>query len=477
MQRHILDMEEKITERKNRFLEVAAQLSENSQNESASLYRLALDSFLAGRIDEALGILNEDGLWEAECQQAEQRILRGNMLYFQNRLQEAEYNMRRAVEIAPLVENFILLGHFYSNSGRCGQACSVYRRALPVCTNDFERAKVFTEMGQAHLKMNNPEVAEQYINEGYTLFIKYVSDQCRKLPVVDCLKISSARAYLALERHDYEAAEKIFREIIDTLNDFGEVEQLMDFKAWTLFNFARMLGETGRQEEALSIYAISVSLYEVLAAKEPDLNKIYLAQALREYAGLLSSDSNYELQESYLLRAYDLTHDGTIPHFWHKTLTVEVLVSLCLLYDKTCSKEMMQPYLFEARDLFEEIYKQDPDLYLPKYCYVLDRLCMSDDEDVQTESIKRGMEAYREMSGKLQESWSGLGAWFYFRMAQQLETDVPDQAKDYFILARELACYSKDLDIRELAYMENYITRYMLTENRYLHREEEIGGR
>ena len=109
-------LKEQLANKESQLEGFIQQYQEKDLSSLGENYRQAFDLFVAGEVEKALLLLDEEVLGEAEKSQAENRLLKGQILLSVDRIEEAEANYKRAVCIYPSAENYESLGDFYKNS-------------------------------------------------------------------------------------------------------------------------------------------------------------------------------------------------------------------------------------------------------------------------------------------------------------------------------------------------------------------------
>lgn len=108
-------LKEQLANKESQLEGFIQQYQEKDLSSLGENYRQAFDLFVAGEVEKALLLLDEEVLGEAEKSQAENRLLKGQILLSVDRIEEAEANYKRAVCIYPSAENYESLGDFYKN--------------------------------------------------------------------------------------------------------------------------------------------------------------------------------------------------------------------------------------------------------------------------------------------------------------------------------------------------------------------------
>ena len=105
-------LKEQLANKESQLEGFIQQYQEKDLSSLGENYRQAFDLFVAGEVEKALLLLDEEVLGAAEKSQAENRLLKGQILLSVDRIEEAEANYKRAVSIYPSAENYESLGTF-----------------------------------------------------------------------------------------------------------------------------------------------------------------------------------------------------------------------------------------------------------------------------------------------------------------------------------------------------------------------------
>ena len=243
-----------IKEREDRIKNIILQYKDKDISQLSDDYQKAFTLFFEGKLKEALLLLNDSVLQESEKQQAETRILKGQILFLRNKFPEAEKNFIRATAIYPSEENFYALACFYHNTKKHKNACKYFQKAINCSTNDVHKAQSLKGLGMEYIDLENIEKAELYTKKAIDILIR-LSNNGELLPCLESLDIYCSLALIAHEKGNYPEAEKLYREALkaqkELLVEFND-NSIRQAYANTMHNLARVLTDNHQFDEARS---------------------------------------------------------------------------------------------------------------------------------------------------------------------------------------------------------------------------------
>ncbi len=373
-------LKEQLANKESQLEGFIQQYQEKDLSSLGENYRQAFDLFVAGEVEKALLLLDEEVLGEAEKSQAENRLLKGQILLSVDRIEEAEANYKRAVSIYPSAENYESLGDFYKNIRLYKKALTCYRKAKNLGNNDLNTFVQWTHIGSCYDSMDDYLRANQYYQKAWKMLVKL-----QTLPYQNALDLICGMAIVAYRLGDYETAEEKYRDAIKVQRDALAVEET-DFPyerlAHTLCALAKMLSDLkDRAKEVEPLFVESIAIWEAHLQDNPELFYPQYADTLLYYANFLSKRDPVAA-EDYYLKALNVFRSQVLKYrMIFKPVLSQILLSLSLLYSDMGRDADTICFLKESAEIMETLVPGNPDFYLYKLCYIYFQLGMLNKEE------------------------------------------------------------------------------------------------
>lgn len=382
--KEIEELKRQLADREKQLEEFIRQYQEKDLSLAGEKYREAFDLFIAGKVEEALLVLDEETLNEAEKTQAENRLLKGQILLSVNCMEEAEENYKKTVEICPSAKNYQSLGMFYRNIGCYKKAVTCFRKAKKYGNDDLNTLIQWNYIGSCHELMDDYSHASQYYQKAWKMAAKLGT-----LPYEDALNLICGMANVAWKMGDCQTAEEKYRSAIKAQRDALSWEENnfpYERLAKTLCSLAKILSSLeNRAEEAEQLFLESIAIWEEHLQDNPDIYYPYYADTLLYYANFLANKDPIAAEEHYL-KALKIFRNRVLNYrIIFKPVLSQILLSLSMLYSAMRRDADAVSLLKECVELMETLVSGKPDFYLYKLCYAYFQLGLLVKDDCERE--------------------------------------------------------------------------------------------
>ena len=167
LSQQINELQTEVARREAQVKHMIEAYAEKDLSQTDARYREAFELFLAGKLDEALALL-DDAQLEAElqkAQEAQRRVaesytLKADILQLQYDFPAAEDYLHRALRAYPDWGNCLTLANFYEHLNQFLQAEQHYQQCLELADDDYELATTLNNLGLLQRDKNEFEAAE-----------------------------------------------------------------------------------------------------------------------------------------------------------------------------------------------------------------------------------------------------------------------------------------------------------------------------
>lgn len=419
-QEYILTIEQltrQLAERESRLKNFVEQYQDKDLSHLPESYQTVFELFVQGECETALALLDEEILRENEKNQAENRILKGNILLSLDRIKEAEANFKKAVEIYPSVENYQSCGNFYGHIRQAKKAIACFKKAIKQNDDMLMGMVLLHGLGSFYLLLEDKHNADRYYQQAWNLMIQ-LSDKQGSTPYSATLGLLCDMAWLAFENKDYTQAEDKYRNALEVqrkvLED-GQKNFPYNQLADTLQCLARVLAAKQEESEAGELFLEAIDIWEKHVDENPDLFYPQFADALKYYADLLS-EKDVSKAESYYLRALSIFRNRVSKYqIVFEPIMSQILLSLSMFYLSTGREPEAVEYLKEGAEIIERLASGGSNFYLYKLCYIYFQLGMNAKE--REVSKKYFAKCAIAFGRKTDDSFLALGAVANYNLA------------------------------------------------------------
>lgn len=361
----------------------AEELARPSPGQSSELYQEAMRLFLAGKVSDAIKILDMDRL-RRSAEEAKQRksmaekeladvvqafLLRARLLTTQLQFGEAERSYEEAIATAPeSFDAFFGYAAFQQELNRYAKASSAYRRCEDLARqsgNPVKLVMTLNNLGILHRAQNRMEEARKAHEEALKIcrqlaeknpetYLPYVADTLNNLGVLHCDQNRMEDA-----RKAYEEALKIRRQLAEQ-----NPETYLPDVTTTLNNLGNLHRDQNRMEDARQAYEEALKIRRQLAEKNPDAYLPYVARTLNNLGTLHHvQDRMQEARRTYeeALKIHrQLAEKNPETYLPYVAMTLD---NLGVLHSVQNRMEDARKAFDEALHIYESFAKGNPERY------------------------------------------------------------------------------------------------------------------
>jgi tetratricopeptide (TPR) repeat protein len=296
----------------------AEQMSRLATNDVSRLYVDAMSLFLAGKVDEALALLDADKLERSAAEAVKRKIsaekavrdvarsytLKGQLLVSKLDLDGADKAYRAAIDVTP--EEFaprFNLAFLFDSRNRFQEAEDSYRACIDLARrsgNQQDLSDALNNLANLCYHQDRPTEARRYCEEALAIRRELARRDAKMLPRLTETLNNFGLMLNGSQRFDeamnvYEEAIAIHRR----LDRSGAGTKRLGF-AKVLNNLGNLLNEHGRSLEAIKTYEEAVAIDRALLLEDPDtagdLSAILcgLGDALDDQGRIVDAQRSYE---------------------------------------------------------------------------------------------------------------------------------------------------------------------------------------
>ncbi len=268
MQAELQQLQKEKIELEKRITTLLQEFNNKDITNTDALYQEAFALFMNGKVDDALGALDEARLEAREKElekerkkQAETRILKAELLQLKFDFKGASEQFDRALSIDSSWIIHMKAAGFYQFLNDFPTADKLYQQALALADSSAERAATLNNLANLHRARNDFEAAEKGFQEA--LAIRRTLS--RTNPDTYRPHLASTLNNLALlhrDRNDFEAAEKGFQEALKIYRELSRTNP-----------------DTYRPDVAMTL--INLGIFYQDAVPDKDRSLAYIVEALR----------------------------------------------------------------------------------------------------------------------------------------------------------------------------------------------------
>ncbi|MDR0895435.1 MAG: tetratricopeptide repeat protein [Prevotellaceae bacterium] len=355
-----------------RAMEEARQKNTNPSEPYIQAYQLAQK----GEIDDALQLLSDERLNKNSKQNANEHILKAQLLTLKNRYQDAEACYIRATEIYPSFDTFLAIGNYYYLQRNYTEAGKYYEACLDKSQDDTEKAMTLNNLAILHRKTNKHEEAA----EEYAEALKIYRRLAERNPEAYESGVATTLNNLALLHSDTNKHEEAAEEYAEALKIYRRLakrnpEAYESDVATTLNNLAILHSDTNKHEEAAEEYAEALQIYRRLAKRNPEAYEPNVAMTLNNLAILHRATNKHEEAAEEYAEALEIYRrlakqnpDADEPN------VAQTLNNLALLHSDTNKHEEAAEEYAEALQIRRRLAKRNPEAYEPDVAETLNNL-------------------------------------------------------------------------------------------------------
>jgi len=383
--RELTQLKEERLFQEQRIEEMLREFDGKDLSTTSKMYQEAFNLFVSGKLQEAIDFLAEDKMAAEEAkaqaiikQQAENRLLKADMLVLTFAFIEAAHNYEKAVALFPSWENHEIVANFYYKQKNYQKVERHYLLALDYAENEHQNANTLNNLGEfyrVNQKMAQAEAAytkalslkRQLAVQNPAAFLPSVADTLNNLGLYYSAnqKMPQAEtAYteaLSLRRHLAAQNPAAFLpKIAGILNNMGT----------HYYNNQKML-------QAEAAYTEALSLYRQLEAQNPDAFLIYVATTLNNLGIYYSKNHKMPQAEAALTEALSIRRqlaDRNPAAFLTDVATT--LNNLGIYHGYNRKMPQAEAAYLDALSIYQHLATQNPDAFLPSVANTLNNLVL-----------------------------------------------------------------------------------------------------
>jgi tetratricopeptide (TPR) repeat protein len=284
LSQQINELQTEVARREAQVKHMIEEYADKDLSQTDARYREAFELFLAGKLDEALALL-DDAQLEAElrkAQAAQRRVaesyrLKADILQLQYDFAAAEDYLHRAYAAYPSWGNCLTLANFYKNLNHFPSAEQHYQQCLELADDDSELASTLNNLGLLQRAKNEFPAAEQ----SYRRALDIREQLARVNPQTYLPYVATTLNNLAIlqkDKNEFPAAEQSYRRALDIRRAFAEaMPQTYDLPVCetslnlVMFYFGKFQNGTGTEEDAQQFVALLTDVEIRLQRFPPDI--------------------------------------------------------------------------------------------------------------------------------------------------------------------------------------------------------------
>lgn len=288
--------EEELAELKAAYEAILAQTKEIKNPDT--LYQQATQKLAEQRPQDALDILSEEALEARATQEADNWILRADILLLENQFKEAQKSYKRAVTISPSYNSFFKLAYFYQKQLQLDKAVKNYEKTLKWAHSDEDRATTLNNLAILYHNRNEYKVAEQAYSKALVIR-RNLAKQNPSAFLPDVATTLNNLANLYRARNEYKKAEKAYDEALEKYQNLAaqNPSAYLPDVAIILNNLGALYYNRYEYKKAEQAYNEALAIRRNLAAQNPAAYLPYVATTLNNLANLYSNRNQYKEAE------------------------------------------------------------------------------------------------------------------------------------------------------------------------------------
>lgn len=373
---------------------IAEEFSKMKPEQMSLLSLQSMRLFSEGKIDEALGVLNESKLEQSTHDAVEKKLtiekslnevaqgwlLRSRLLTIKLQLTEAEKSYKNAIDLVP--DNFdvcIEYANFLSSLNRLAGALVRYERCLDIAEGQKRsdsKAKVLNNLGNIYSEQREIKKAYDSYSEALTIRRNLLQEEDILSNKASIAQILNNIGSLHREQNQWDNARNSFEESLSLFRSLSiqSPEEYLPMVAMVLNNLASLYRAQGRIGNAIKAYEEVLRIRRNAANVFPEGFKSELTITLNDlgvfYLELQDiGKANGFLEEALMIRR-ELVQGNPESHF---PKLINTLNDISILYSIQGRTVEAETKLKEALSLLRGLVELS-DIYLPQKALILNNL-------------------------------------------------------------------------------------------------------
>lgn len=360
-----------LKEQTKQFLSSLDGIELNKTNED---YQTAFNLFLKGDIVNALKVLSEVKMIEAEQRAvdsiinlAETRLLKAQILQLSNKYEEAGENYEKAIELVPCWKNYFIAANYFKYLNQFSKAEALYELALTKSKHELDTAD--TLLNLANMQKSNKEFkeAEKNINKSLIIYTNLNTDND------EALNHAIARATLSLgnlfyETNNIETAKKHLSESLKAYKGLKHENSSIQYEYALALNSMAALHNASKQfKDANDNIEESIKILRRLDKKDSKKITSQLAKCLNNAANGAMSNKNFKKAKEYQEESLSINRElvKLNPNSYLIGLS-ESLLGLGILHHELNNFDEAKKLYQEALDIDRKLVETNAQAYNPK---------------------------------------------------------------------------------------------------------------
>jgi len=360
-------LQQDIQRKETQLKDIIQQYKDKDIQATTSLYQRAFAYFIEGELNKALEVLDDAQLDEAEQQQADARILKANILQLENRFDEAEKQLKRAVAIYPSVENLFLIAHFYQFLNAFEETEYYYYECLKENITDYEQATVLNNLAILYRNQNNLTKSEQFYLKALVIYQQLAKSNPQAYLPYLATNLNNL-GFLHYIKNDFIEAEQVYEKALKIRRQLAKVDSKANLShlAMTLNNLANLFNIKNDFIKAEKNYQEALKIRRQLATTNPEKYLSDLAATLNDLSNLYKSDNKFveaeeAIQEALKIRQ-QLVEVNPQTYLPYLAATLNNLANLYQVKKEFCEAEHIYR---KTLQIYRHLAQLNPQSYLP----------------------------------------------------------------------------------------------------------------
>ncbi|MBC8754985.1 tetratricopeptide repeat protein [Kordia sp. YSTF-M3] len=379
----IIKIEEEKQQLETHVKHFLTELEGKNLSETTTLYREAFELFIAGKIKDALAVLDDANLEVAEQkaiesikQTAETRILKAQILRVDHKYKEASENYEKAVSLYGSWDNCLEAADYFYFIHKYQKSYDYYQQCLQKAGNNEQKASTLNNLGNLQNKINEFKKAEEVYTAALNIYRKLATNNPKKY-LTDLAMVLNNFGTLLHNMNEFEKAEKAYVEGLKIRRELAksDPQTFLPKIAIILNNLGVLQKDTNEFEKAKKVYAEALEIRRKLAKKKPQVYLPDVAMTLNNLAILQKESNEFENAEKVYLEALEIRRElaKKNPQTYLPDVadTLNNLGNLQRIQSKFKNAEIV---LNEALDIYKELAEYNPQAYLPNVAMALNNL-------------------------------------------------------------------------------------------------------
>lgn len=443
------------------------QIEGKDLSQSSEMYQSAFNSFMDGKLDTALSILDEAKMLEEEQKEidrikqlAENRMLKAQIFRIQNKHDEAEMNYEKAVNLFPDWYNCLEVGRYFQFINKFHKAERYYDYCLLKCENDHEKADTLNSFAVLQNRKNEFDKAEVSYIESLKIYRRITKSNSQTyLPNIGM--ILNNLASLQKNKNKFDEAEASYIEALEIRRNLADINPKthLPYVATTLNNLGNLQRVKNEFDEAEASYMEALEIRRHLTKTNHQKYLPYVATTLGNLAILQSVKGELHKAEMSFIEALEISkHLVKINQQTYLPRMADILGSLGNLHNIKNEFDKAEVSYLKALKIRRSLAKINSQIYLPKIAEVLNNLAALQNNKNEFDKAEiffiDALEIYRRLSKIHPQAYQTKVGMTLNNLAIFYLLSKVDNNKSYQYIDES---FDYLLPFSQLGYVQNYL--------------------